>query len=97
MALSAGRCGSECVEYSRMLSLLKQQTRKTKIPAGIPSGIVTGNKTGELGGTENDTAIIYGPKQTYVLSIMSTNLVSNSNAQAVIRNISSIVYNYLNV
>ena len=86
------------LRYSdRMLSLLKQQTRKTKIPAGIPSGIVTGNKTGELGGTENDTAIIYGPKQTYVLSIMSTNLVSNSNAQAVIRNISSIVYNYLNV
>ena len=41
--------------------------------------------------------LIYGPKQTYVLSIMSTNLVSNSNAQAVIRNISSIVYNYLNV
>ena len=86
------------LRYSdRMLSLLKQQTRKTKIPAGVPSGIVTGNKTGELGGTENDTAIIYGPKQTYVLSIMSTNLVSNSNAQAVIRNISSIVYNYLNV
>ncbi|MGI6512619.1 MAG: serine hydrolase [Catenisphaera adipataccumulans] len=84
------------LRYSdRMISLLKQQQRKWKIPSGVPSGIVTGNKTGELYNTENDTAIIYGKKHTYVLSILSTNLVSTAHAQDMIRAISSMTYHHL--
>ena len=81
---------------NEMLTLLKQQTRTTKIPDGIPDGIVTGNKTGELDDTENDVAIIYGKDHTYILSIMATNLSSTENAQQIIRDISTMVYGYLN-
>ena len=81
---------------NEMLALLKQQTRTTKIPASIPDGIVTGNKTGELDDTENDVAIIYGKDHTYILSVMATNLSSTENAQQMIRDISTIVYGYLN-
>lgn len=80
---------------SNMISLLKQQTRTSKIPAGIPGGIVTGNKTGELDNTENDVAIVYAPKGTYILSIMSTSLRSTAHARDMIRTISSMVYNYI--
>ena len=80
---------------SEMISLLKQQTRTSKIPAGIPAGIVTGNKTGELDNTENDVAIVYAPKGTYILSVMSTSLTSTAHAREMIRTISSMVYQYL--
>ncbi len=80
---------------NEMLTLLKQQTRTTKIPASIPDGIVTGNKTGELNDTENDVAIIYGKDHTYILSVMATNLSSTENAQQMIRDISTIVYQFL--
>lgn len=81
---------------NEMLTLLKQQTRTTKIPAGVPDGIQTGNKTGELDDTENDVAIIYGKDHTYILSVMATNLSSTENAQQMIRDISTMVYDYLN-
>ena len=81
---------------NEMLALLKQQTRTTKIPAGVPDGIQTGNKTGELDDTENDVSIIYGKDHTYILSIMATNLSSTENAQQIIRDISTMVYGYLN-
>ncbi|MGO5450156.1 serine hydrolase [Faecalicoccus sp. LCP19S3_E2] len=85
------------LRYSdRMLNLLYQQTRRHKIPAGIPSGVLVGNKTGELADTENDTAIIYGPNCTYVLSVMCTSSKSAGHSQSMIRTISSMVYNYLN-
>lgn len=85
------------LRYSdRMLSLLKQQQRTWKIPAGVPQGVITANKTGELYNTENDVAIVFAPNGPYVLSVMSTNLKSTTNAQSVIRTISSIVYNFFN-
>lgn len=87
-------------EYSaRMVSLLKRQQRRSKIPAGVPSGTVTANKTGEIPGTENDAAIVYAgadgvPSEgDYVLAVMSED-VDNAAAQAEIREISELVWNY---
>ena len=83
--------------YSKsMLSLLKQQTRTWKIPAGLPGGILTGNKTGELTDTENDTAIIFSPRGPYVLSVLSTSIQNVHRAQLMIRTISSKVFSFLN-
>lgn len=78
-----------------MLSLLHQQTRTWKIPAGIPEGVPTGNKTGELDNCENDAAIVYAPYGTFTLSVMSYNLQYTGYAQAMIRTIASTVYDYL--
>lgn len=79
-----------------MLSLLKGQQRTWKIPAGLPQGIECANKTGELSDTENDAAIIYGQQTDYILCVMAQELTDTAGAQEKIRNISTVVYEYLN-
>ena len=72
---------------------LKEQLRKTKIPAGVPSDIRTANKTGELSNVDNDAAIIWSPACTYILCIMSSD---TGNRIPEIVKLSSMVYNGLN-
>ena len=80
--------------YSKkMITTLKAQTRRNKIPAGVPAGTVVANKTGELTSVENDAAIVYSPGANYILVVMSKNGV---NAISEIGNISKIVYDYFN-
>ncbi len=86
---------------AKMLEIVKGQTRKNKIPAGLPAGFTSGNKTGEmpegygLGCIENDCAIVFPPEgegEGYILTIMSTNLGGrNSEAISVIGQISADV------
>ena len=75
--------------------LLSQNTRY-KIPAGLPDDVLVGNKTGEMDTTENDAAIIYGPECDYILVVLSSDWSSKDNAIFSIRDISSMVYKYLN-
>lgn len=78
----------------QMLTLMKAQQRKWKIPAGVPSGIVTANKTGELFNAtpvENDAAVVFAPSGTYILVVLTQNGSVNN-----VKKLSSIVYNYLN-
>ena len=77
-----------------MLELLKKQENTTKIPAGIKDEVETANKTGETDEDQHDIAIVYGPKTTYILCVMSED---SANAIANIRSISKVVYNYLNL
>lgn len=76
---------------AQMLSLLKAQTRVSKIPAGVPSDVVTANKTGELNAIQNDAAIIFAPSGTYVLVVMT-----NGGSVANIKKLSKLVYNAMN-
>ena len=80
---------------SQMISLLNHQTRTWKIPAGLPSSVRSGNKTGELDNVQNDAAIIYAPKKTYFLTIMSNKVKDGYHAIGMIRKMSSITYKYL--
>ncbi len=91
----------------KMLEIVKGQTLKNKIPAGLPEGFTSGNKTGEmpegynLGCIENDCAIVFPPKgqgEGYILTIMSNDLGGkNQEAVGVIRQISADVAQwYLN-
>ena len=87
----------ECVsaKYSKeMLNLLLHQTRRWKIPAGLPSGIKCANKTGENDSCQNDVAIVYGKKTTYVVCIFSQTY--ESNGVSGIRALSSKIYKALN-
>lgn len=77
-----------------MLNLLLNQECRYKIPAGLPSGVKSGNKTGEIDNYQHDAAIVYGKKTDYVIVIFSmANEYMGING---IKEISSIVYNYLN-
>ncbi len=82
-----------------MLSLLRQQTRTEKIPAGV-SGAVTANKTGELAGeygdyVENDAAIIELDDEPYILCVLSQNLNDSAAARSRITGISEAVWQIL--
>ncbi len=89
-----GDCVSK--KYSKeMLRLLKKQTFRNKIPAGVPKGVTVANKTGENSYTEHDIAIVYGKKTTYILCVLST-ISNKEKARSNIRGISKQVYNYLN-
>ena len=80
----------------KMLELLMNQRNTTKIPAGISADIPIANKTGETDQDQHDMAIVYGPKTTYILCVMSEDFKSAETAIENIRTISGVVYNYLN-
>lgn len=103
---SAGECGRVLEEICNgnyvskeaseaILKNLKAQERTSKIPAGVPENVATANKTGELAAVENDTAIIWGKKTTYILCVMSSDLKSTEEARKEIVKISSKVYSVL--
>ncbi len=77
-----------------MLNLLKQQTRTSKIPAGVPNGVETANKTGELDAVQNDAAIVFADRP-YVLCVMSENVPAGSAVSAIVT-LSSEVYGMVN-
>lgn len=77
----------------QMLSLLKKQTRKSKIPAGLPKGVKSANKTGEYESRENDAAIVFSENADYIIVIMSE---GDSGAIGHIRSLSKTTYDYFN-
>ena len=77
----------------QMIKLLKAQTRRNKIPAGVPEGVTVANKTGETAIADNDAAIVYSKGADYVIVVMSKNAPGST---AEIRTISKIVYEYFN-
>lgn len=78
-----------------ILSLMKQQERTGKIPAGIPAGITTANKTGELSDVENDTAIIFPRNGAYTVCVMMNGLSDTYTARAVITELSAEIYQFM--
>lgn len=78
-----------------MLSLLKRQTLNTKIPKYLPTGVVIAHKTGELDNVTHDAGIVYSPKATYILIIL-TKSDSPPGADERISGISQAVYSYFN-
>lgn len=77
----------------KILNLMKQQSHLNKIPAGLPAGTVCANKTGELDLTQNDAAIVYGPKTNYILVVMSDGMNDGNQAINEIIQISQTVWN----
>jgi beta-lactamase class A len=80
-----------------LISMMKQQQYRQRIPAGVPSGVIVADKPGWLspadgydGRIENDAAIVYGTKSTYILVIATT-----GSTTAPLTNLSSQVYDYL--
>lgn len=74
-----------------LLSLMKQQTHRERVPAGVPDGVEVADKPGWLDYAQNDMAIVYGKSSTYVVVILSDN-----SSTAPLAQLSSIIYNSLN-
>lgn len=73
-----------------MLSRLKQQIWRERVPAGVPDNVVVADKPGWLDGVQNDAAIVYGPTSTYVIVIMS-----DGSSTTPLAELSTHVYDYL--
>ena len=78
--------------------LLLTQNRRIKeyeyLPAGLPSGIKCANKIGENDSCQNDVAIVYGKKTTYIVCIFSQTY--EGSGVSGIRALSSKIYRALN-
>ena len=84
---------------NKLLNHLKNQGTTHKIPRGVSCSGCVANKTGELPnlGVANDAAIVYSPKGTYVIVVLSEVGASNySRAESSVTEISRIVYNHYN-
>ena len=84
-------------DTSMLLGLMKNQTWRERIPAGVPSGIAVADKPGWLNvgegdgeNVQNDAAIVYGPKSTYVIVI-----TTDSSGPQPLADLSRQVYGYL--
>ncbi|HET9412277.1 MAG TPA: serine hydrolase [Candidatus Saccharimonadales bacterium] len=55
----------------RLLGYLKRQVWRAGIPSGVPRGTVVADKVGLYDGWVHDVGIIYGPKSTFIVGIMS--------------------------
>lgn len=80
-----------------LLGLMEHQNYRERIPSGVPTGITVADKPGWLTGNDdpgtivqNDAAIVYGPKSTYIL-VITTN---GPNTQP-LADLSRLVYNDL--
>lgn len=80
-----------------LLSLMEQQHYRERIPSGVPSGVTVADKPGWLTGNDdpgtivqNDAAIVYGPKSTYLLVITTTGSTTQPLAD-----LSKLIYTYL--
>lgn len=75
-----------------ILTYMKQQERRSKLPAGLPENVMTANKTGELPDMENDVAIVYTDQGDYIVCVMMSQLQDPAFGRSIITEISRIVY-----
>ena len=79
----------------QILSYMKNQERRGKIPAGVPEWVATANKTGELTDVENDVAIVYAESGVYSLCVMTNDLSDAGAARQTITELSGNIYQYM--
>jgi len=57
-------------DRDRLVSAMKRQIYRSGIPAG--TGVIVADKVGFIDGYLNDAGIVYGPKGTYVMVVLSS-------------------------
>ena len=74
-----------------MIDVLKRQTFKDAIPAGLPVGVPVAHKTGNITRIHHDAAIVYAPSP-YVLVVLVRGIEDRKKSAALIAQISKAVY-----
>jgi beta-lactamase class A len=79
----------------KMLTILKRQRLKNKLPKYLPPGTLIAHKTGELDKYSHDAGIVYTDKGDYIIVVMSeSDIASRKNAEERIASLSRDVHNY---
>ncbi|MGF1933797.1 MAG: serine hydrolase [Nostoc sp. ChiQUE02] len=81
----------------QVLDILRHTTIRTLLPAGLGKGAVIANKTGDIGFLIGDAGFITMPNgKRYLAAIFVTRPYKDSRGRDFIRQVSQLVYNYLN-
>jgi beta-lactamase class A len=56
---------------AEMVHLMARQQVRNRIPVKMPAEAVVANKTGNWEGAAHDVAIVYGPRSTFVIALLS--------------------------
>jgi beta-lactamase class A len=75
-----------------MLRLMVSERIDNGVKAGLPTGTTVAHKTGNWGNATHDVAIVYSPRSTYLLVVLS----DRNHEVAVTRAVSQAVYQYFN-
>ncbi|MFM2024079.1 MAG: hypothetical protein RLZZ56_92 [Actinomycetota bacterium] len=82
----------DSTQTTRFRNLLKGQVWRSRISSALPVGTVVGSKSGQLltntGMIEGDSAIIFGPKSTYILAVIGR----SGSTGAAVRGVSDLIY-----
>lgn len=70
--LYSGKLIKNDIYRQQLIEYMKVQIYRYGIPAGVP-GQTVANKVGSNPGYYHDAAIVYGPKSTYILAVVSEN------------------------
>ncbi|MGN1028204.1 MAG: serine hydrolase [Faecousia sp.] len=91
----SGTCVNE--EFSsEMLEILKAQSIRNRIPAGLPEGTVCANKTGDLLGLCcADVGIVFCWSGDYILSVICNNPPEDGAAAKAVKALSAQIYSFL--
>lgn len=84
-----------CQASQAIINTLLRQEDNTCIPAQIPQPIKIAHKTGQLDGQYYDAAIVYAPRNHYILIIMADNVTNEPQALYDISEISRVIYDQL--
>ena len=79
---------------TEMLSILERQHFRAGIPAGLPEGTRVANKTGWIYGIQHDAALVLGPEPPYVLVVMVRGHPADDQGEAMIAELSRIVWEH---
>jgi beta-lactamase class A len=91
-AIAEGKAGSESA-CQEMIRILRQQTFRKGIPAGVPANVPVANKTGSITGMEHDVAIIFPPgRKPYVLAVLTRGVKNSGEGEKLIARLSGLVY-----
>ncbi|WP_341527778.1 serine hydrolase [Nostoc sp. UHCC 0302] len=81
----------------QVLDILRRTTIHTLLPAGLGKGAVIANKTGDIGFLIGDAGFITMPNgKRYLAAIFVTRPYKDTRGRDFIRQVSQLVYNYLN-
>lgn len=77
-----------------MLDILKRQQVRDKLPFYLPEETVLANKTGTLAGVEHDGGILFLPKGSYIISILTADLEVNYQGLQLVASIGKVLYDH---
>ena len=80
---------------AEMIEVLKRQKFRDAIPAGVPADTPVAHKTGSITRIQHDAGVVYGPRP-YTLVVLVRGIQDGKRAQALIAEISTVVWASVN-